>query len=75
MQYGAESLFSTDDHYVFTNKGAATIKIDQKAKTATINIKKGVKWSDGKQVTAKTTNTLTKLLLTRILSHNVTLQV
>ena len=28
MQYGAETLFSTDDHYVFTNKGAATIKID-----------------------------------------------
>ncbi len=53
MQYGAESLFSTDDHYVFTDKGAATIKINQKAKTATINIKKGVKWSDGKQVTAK----------------------
>ena len=53
MQYGAESLFSTDDHYVYTNKGAATIKIDQKAKTATINIKKGVKWSDGKPVTAK----------------------
>lgn len=53
MQYGAETLFSTDDHYVFTNKGAATIKIDQKAKTATINIKKGVKWSDGKPVTAK----------------------
>ena len=53
MQYGAESLFGTDDHYVFNNKGAATIKIDQKAKTATINIKKGVKWSDGKQVTAK----------------------
>ena len=53
MQYGAESLFGTDDHYVFNNKGAATIKIDQKAKTATIEIKKGVKWSDGKQVTAK----------------------
>ncbi len=52
-QYGAESLFATDDHYKFTNKGAATIKIDQKAKTATINIKKGVRWSDGKQVTAK----------------------
>ncbi|WP_308555338.1 oligopeptide ABC transporter substrate-binding protein [uncultured Lactobacillus sp.] len=53
MQYGAESLFATDDHYVFTDKGAATIKIDQKAKTATINIKKNVKWSDGKPVTAK----------------------
>lgn len=52
-QYGAESLFATDDHYKFTNKGAATIKIDQKAKTATINIKKGVRWSDGKQVDAK----------------------
>ncbi|GFO98746.1 oligopeptide ABC transporter substrate-binding protein [Lactobacillus helveticus] len=53
MQYGAESLFGTDDHYVYNDKGAATIKIDQKAKTATINIKKGVKWSDGKQVNAK----------------------
>lgn len=52
-QYGAETLFATDDHYNFTDKGAATIKIDKTAKTATINIKKGVKWSDGKQVTAK----------------------
>ncbi|GFZ27230.1 oligopeptide ABC transporter substrate-binding protein [Lactobacillus corticis] len=53
MQYGDESLFATDDHYRFTDQGAATIKIDQKAKTATVTIKKGVKWSDGKQVTAK----------------------
>ncbi|WP_251716155.1 oligopeptide ABC transporter substrate-binding protein [Lactobacillus agrestimuris] len=52
-QYGAESLFATDDNYKFTNKGAATVDIDQKAKTITINIKKGVKWSDGKQVNAK----------------------
>ena len=53
MQYGAESLFGTDDHYKYNDNGAATIKIDPKAKTATVNIKKGVKWSDGKQVTAK----------------------
>ncbi len=53
MQYGAETLFATDDQYVFTDKGAATIKINPKAKTATINIKKNVKWSDGKPVTAK----------------------
>lgn len=53
MQYGAETLFATDDQYVFTDKGAATIKINQRAKTATINIKKNVKWSDGKPVTAK----------------------
>ena len=46
MQYGAETLFATDDQYVFTDKGAATIKINQKAKTATINIKKNVKWSE-----------------------------
>ena len=48
-----ETLFGVDDTYQFNNKGAATIKIDNKAKTATIEIKKGVKWSDGKQVTAK----------------------
>lgn len=48
-----ESLFDTDNTYKYTNKGPATINIDKNAKTATINIKKGVKWSDGKQVTAK----------------------
>ena len=48
-----ESLFDTNDTYQYTDKGPATIKIDNKAKTATINVKKGVKWSDGKQVTAK----------------------
>ena len=52
-QYGSESLFATDDHYKFTDDGAATVKIDRKAKTITVTIKKGVKWSDGKQVTAK----------------------
>ena len=48
-----ETLFDTDDTYQFTSSGPATIKIDNKAKTATIEIKKGVKWSDGKQVVAK----------------------
>ena len=50
---GQESLFDTDDHYKINDKGPATLKLDRKAKTATIIIKKGVKWSDGKQVTAK----------------------
>lgn len=53
MQYGMEDLFDMDDHYVFNNKGPATININRKNKTITIIIKKGVKWSDGKQVTAK----------------------
>lgn len=50
---GAESLFDTDDYHKINDKGPATIKINQKNKTITITLKKGVKWSDGKQVTAK----------------------
>ncbi|NOJ61871.1 oligopeptide ABC transporter substrate-binding protein, partial [Arthrobacter sp. 260] len=42
-----------DDQYKINNKGAATMKLDRKAKTVTITVKKGVKWSDGKQVNAK----------------------
>ncbi|MGO1961621.1 MAG: oligopeptide ABC transporter substrate-binding protein [Lactobacillus helveticus] len=52
-QFGNESLFDTDDSYKINNKGPATFKLDYKAKTVTIEVKKGVKWSDGKQVTAK----------------------
>jgi len=47
---GSESLFDTDDNYRFTNKGPATLKINQKNKTITIEVKKGVRWSDGQQV-------------------------
>ena len=50
---GEESLFDTDDHYRINDKGAATMKLDRKAKTVTITVKKGVKWSDGQQVNAK----------------------
>lgn len=48
-----ESLFDTDDHYKINDKGAAKLKIDKNAKTVTITVKKGVKWSDGQQVNAK----------------------
>ena len=50
---GEESLFDTDDNYRINDKGPATLKLDRKNKTVTITVKKGVKWSDGKQVTAK----------------------
>ena len=50
---GEESLFATDDYYKITDDGPATMKLDKDKKTITITIKKGVKWSDGKQVTAK----------------------
>ena len=52
-QFGSESLFDTDNSYNITDSGAASFSLDRQAKQITINIKKGVKWSDGKQVTAK----------------------
>ena len=53
MQFGNEALFDTDNSYQITDKGPATFKLNKKAKTITITVKKGVKWSDGKQVIAK----------------------
>ncbi|MDF7638750.1 oligopeptide ABC transporter substrate-binding protein [Lactobacillus sp. ESL0791] len=53
MAPASESLFATDDTFKINDKGSATFKLDRKAKTITIEVKKGVKWSDGKQVTAK----------------------
>lgn len=53
MQFGNEALFDTGNQYKITNKGQATFKLDKKAKTVTITVKKGVKWADGKQVVAK----------------------
>lgn len=50
---GNEPLFDTDNNYRINNKGAATLELDKKNNTITITVKKGVKWSDGKQVTAK----------------------
>ncbi|WEV50465.1 oligopeptide ABC transporter substrate-binding protein [Lactobacillus sp. ESL0731] len=50
---GEEELFDTDDNFKINDKGPATLKLDVKGKTATITVKKGVKWSDGKQVNAK----------------------
>ncbi|WP_056949899.1 oligopeptide ABC transporter substrate-binding protein [Lacticaseibacillus nasuensis] len=53
MTPAAESLFGTTSGFKFNDKGAASIKFDNDKKTATIEIKKNVKWSDGKPVTAK----------------------
>lgn len=53
MQYGDESLFATNDTYKFVKGGAADIKINKNAKTATITINPKVKWSDGQPLVAK----------------------
>lgn len=50
---GEEALFDTDNNFKITDKGPAILKINRTAKTITITIKEGVKWSDGKQVNAK----------------------
>lgn len=52
-QFGNESLFATDKNYKYAKGGAADIKIDRKAKTATITFNPKAKWSDGQPVTAK----------------------
>ena len=53
MQYGDESLFATNDTYKYVKGGAADIKINKNAKTATITINPKVKWSDGQPLVAK----------------------
>ena len=47
-----EPLFSNDDNFTITNDGAASLELDEDAKTATITLKDNVKWSDGVDVTA-----------------------
>ncbi|MFT8324240.1 oligopeptide ABC transporter substrate-binding protein [Oenococcus sicerae] len=48
-----ESLFWTNSQFKFKNGGPANISFDDKAKTATITLRKNLKWSDGSEVTAK----------------------
>lgn len=50
---GEEGLFTYDKNRQYNNLGAATLKLDQKAKTASITVKKKIRWSDGQPVTAK----------------------
>ncbi|MFD1431757.1 oligopeptide ABC transporter substrate-binding protein [Lacticaseibacillus yichunensis] len=53
IQFANEGLFKVDDSYAFVKGGAADIKLDDDAKTATITINPKVKWSDGKSLVAK----------------------
>ncbi|OJF03689.1 peptide-binding protein [Weissella confusa] len=46
-------LFKTDKQFKVVDGGAANLKLDGKAKTATIRLRKDLTWSDGKPVTAK----------------------
>ncbi|MCI1700759.1 oligopeptide ABC transporter substrate-binding protein [Liquorilactobacillus nagelii] len=48
-----DGLFNTNKDYKIINGGLANLKLDRKAKTATITIRKNAKWSNGMPVTAK----------------------
>ncbi|MBL3531949.1 oligopeptide ABC transporter substrate-binding protein [Companilactobacillus zhachilii] len=50
---GQNSLFNVDKNYKIIDGGLANQKLDRKAKTATITIRKNAKWSNGSPVTAK----------------------
>lgn len=50
---GDGSLFSINDQYQITDKGAATLKLNHRDNTAKIKVKDKVRWSDGKPVVAK----------------------
>lgn len=48
-----QGLFSTTNSFKIVDGGPANIKLDKNAKTATITVRKGLTWSDGKKVVAK----------------------
>lgn len=50
---GLGALFYVDKDFHFKDNGPAKISFDKDAKTATITLKKNLKWSDGHDVTAK----------------------
>lgn len=53
-QWGAiDGLFNVTKNYKIINGGLANLKLDRKAKTATITLRKDAKWSNGSKVTAK----------------------
>ncbi|WP_225047511.1 oligopeptide ABC transporter substrate-binding protein [Lacticaseibacillus kribbianus] len=53
MRPAAEPLFATDAAFKITDSGAATLRLDNRAKTATVTIKDAVRWADGRPVTAR----------------------
>lgn len=48
----SNQIFAIDGNFEVTDKGPATLTVDTTAKKATIKIKDGIKWSDGKPLVA-----------------------
>ncbi|MGM9923843.1 MAG: oligopeptide ABC transporter substrate-binding protein [Bacillus sp. (in: firmicutes)] len=47
MNFMSNKIFETDNDFLVTDGGLASLAVDEEAKKATITIKEGVKWSDG----------------------------
>lgn len=50
---GSGNLFNNNKNYKITKGGLANLKLNKSKNTATITLRKGAKWSNGKKVTAK----------------------
>lgn len=51
MAYASNSLFETDGDFLLTDKGIASMTVDQDNNKVSIKIRDGVKWSDGEPLT------------------------
>ncbi|MGO3749762.1 oligopeptide ABC transporter substrate-binding protein [Vagococcus salmoninarum] len=51
MMPSHEQLFTTDEDFVITNDGPASLDLDNEKKMATIKLQKDLVWSDGEKVT------------------------
>lgn len=56
LQYASTQIFEVDGNFLITDKGIATMEVtsqEEGKNVVTIKIKDGVKWSDGKPLTAE----------------------
>lgn len=47
MAWATNSIFESDENFMITDKGIASLEVDQENNKVTIKIREGVKWSDG----------------------------
>lgn len=51
MGWASNAIFEVDKNFMITDKGLASIKVDQEKREVTVKIREGVKWSDGEPFT------------------------
>jgi len=51
MEWASNVIFDTDENFMLTDTGLASLDVDQENNKATVKIREGVKWSDGEPFT------------------------